>query len=127
MVVLRGLLDQLGWDEEFVMPSGDIDRRAIQFYVIAKTNSEKLNSQDFKASLEAVVNTETGKIKDADLSQTQRRIARKIWNEWHKETCLPIKFVQDDEALKAKTSHVWSDAKATGDFSKYATNLKQMI
>jgi carboxypeptidase Taq len=124
MSSIEGLLD---WDLETYMPKDAIDVRAQQCELLASLIHRQKTSKSFAAALSALIDIETGEIKDDRLNVAQIAALHQWRRDTQKSVKLPNAFVKQFARTTSTASHVWRTAKEHNDFKAFAPHLEKIV
>jgi carboxypeptidase Taq len=121
---IEGLLD---WDQETYMPKEAIDVRSQQCELLASLVHRQRTSKPFAKALCALVDLETGEVKDDRLSPSQTAALRQWRRDYQKAVKLPNAFVKQFAKTTSTACHVWKTAKEHNDFKAFAPHLEKIV
>lgn len=124
---LKGVAALLGWDQETYMPEGGSLARSEQLELIASLAHKADTSKRFSNQLQKLIDIESGKLKATDLSPEKKAALREWRKHYNEETKLPNSFVKSFAKLTSEAMHVWSVAKRTNSFQKFAPYLERIV
>src|ERR1700730_11512091 len=121
---IQGLAD---WDKETYMPPGAIESRAEQMELLAQLSHKAQVSKTFAKALDALIDIQTGTIKQPQLSFPEKAALRAWRRDYIKAVKLPTSFVKRFAKTVSTASHVWKTAKEHNDFRSFAPYLDQIV
>jgi carboxypeptidase Taq len=121
---IQGLAD---WDKETYMPHEAIEARAAQLELLAHLSHKAQVSKAFAKALDALIDIQTGTIKDPQLSFPEKAALRAWRRDYIKAVKLPASFVKRFAKTVSTASHVWKMAKEQNDFRRFAPYLDQIV
>lgn len=125
--IFESVLSLLHWDQETYMPTGSLGPRIEQIAELSDWIHQEKTSRKYKASLEKLISTSTGRIQVKGLSKKETIACKEWYTEWLKNTRLPSSFVREFSQLTTTASQVWVQAKKTNQFSLFAPFLEKLI
>jgi len=115
------------WDQETYMPKEAIEQRSLQMELLAHYVHKSKTSTSFAKALDALIDIETGEIKDDKLSPAQIAALREWRRDYVKAVKLPSSFVKRFAKTVSTASHVWKTAKQHNDFRSFAPHLEKVV
>ncbi len=116
----------LDWDHETYMPKEAIDARSEQIEMLASLVHKNKTSKSFAKALDALIDLETGEIKDDKLNPAQMAALREWRRDYQKDAKLPGGFVKQVAKTNANASHAWKSAREHNDFRAFAPHLEKV-
>jgi carboxypeptidase Taq len=124
MSSVEGLLD---WDQETFMPKDAIEVRSQQIELLASLVHRQRTSKGFAKALSALIDIETGEIKNDRLTSAQIAALREWRRDFQKSVKLPNAFVKQFAKTTSTACHVWKTAKEHNDFKAFAPHLEKVV
>ena len=115
------------WDQETYMPKEAIEQRSLQAGLLAHYVHKSKTSNAFAKTLDALIDIQTGEIKESRLSPPQMAALREWRKDYVKAVKLPAAFVRRFANTVSTASHVWKTAKEHNDFKTFAPHLEKVI
>lgn len=125
--ILKGIKDLLDWDQETYMPPGASNARADQLKTLAGIMHREHTGRKFANALGKLINIKTGKSISKALTQEQQAAVKEWWRDYHHNTALPAKFVEEFAKLQSQSITAWRSAKAENAFQQFAPFLDRII
>lgn len=125
--VLSSVQSLVEWDQETYMPREAIEHRASQLELLAQYVHKAKTSKSFAKALDALIDIETGEIKDDKLSLAQLAALREWRRDYLKAIKLPSAFVRRFAKTVSTSSFVWKTAKEHNDFRLFAPHLEKVV
>lgn len=125
--VLSSIQGLAEWDKETYMPEGAIEARAAQMELLAHLSHKAQISKSFAKALDALIDIQTGTIKDPQLSFPEQAALRAWRRDYIKAVKLPPSFVKRFAKTVSTASHVWKMAKERNDFRSFAPYLDRIV
>lgn len=125
--LLEGVQMVLDWDKETYMPKEAIEQRSEQLEMIASLIHRQRTSKAFTKALSALIDIETGEMKNDRLSQEQMAALREWRRDYLHSVKLPNAFVKQYAKTISNSSHVWQMAKEHNDFKSFAPHLEKVV
>lgn len=110
----------LNWDQEVNMPAKWAEARAQQNMLISWIAHEHFTNKEFWALLENLLN-------DSSLDDIQRRNVELTYEDYQRETKLPLSFVEEFSRLTSIAQVNWAQARATNNFSLFQSDLEKIV
>ena len=117
----------LDWDKETYMPKDAIEARSLQLELLASLIHRQKTSKAFTKALSALIDIETGEIKDDRLSTPQVAALQQWRRDFQKDSKLPNAFVKQFAKTTSTACHVWKTAKEHNDFKAFAPHLEKVV
>jgi carboxypeptidase Taq len=124
MSSVESLLD---WDQETFMPKDAIEARSLQIELLASVVHKQKTSKAFAKALSALIDIETGEIKDDKLSAPQIAALRQWRRDFQQAIKLPNAFVKQFAKTTSTACHVWKTAKEHNDFKTFSRHLEKVV
>lgn len=121
---VQSLLD---WDQETYMPKEAIELRSAQTEILASLVHRQKTSKGFTKALSALIDLETGEIKDSELTSPQIAALRQWRRDYLREIKLPNSFVKLFAKTTSAASHAWQTAKQHNDFKAFSRHLEKVV
>lgn len=125
--LLNSVQSLVEWDQETYMPKDAIEQRSSQIELLAHYVHKNRTSKQFAKALDALIDIETGEIKDDKLSSPQMAALREWRRDYVKAVKLPSSFVKRYAKTVSTASHVWKTAKQHNDFRSFAPYLEKVV
>lgn len=125
--VLSSLQALAEWDQETYMPQGAIEHRALELELLAHLSHKAKTSKAFAKALDALIDIETGTIKEAGLSFPEKAALQAWRRDYIQAIKLPASFVKRFAKTVSTASHVWRSAKEHSDFRSFAPHLDKIV
>lgn len=115
------------WDLETHMPKKGISLRSQQIELLASMLHRQHTGPRFAKALRALIDLETGEIKNDRLSAKQLAALREYRRDYLREARLPNAFVRKLAETTSLASHVWKEAKQHNHFARFAPHLEKIV
>lgn len=125
--VLEAVQQLLDWDKDTYMPKEAIEFRSLQVEMIASLVHRQRTSSSFAKALGALIDIETGEIKNDRLSAEKIAALREWRRDYLHSIKLPNAFVKQYAKTISHSSHAWQTAKEHNDFKSFAPHLEKVI
>ncbi len=125
--VLKGVAAILDWDQETYMPSGAAGIRSEQLKALAGITHRESTGRKFANALGKLIDIKTGKNIPKLLADEQKAAVKEWWRDYHRNTCLPAKFVEDFAKLNSQSIVAWRSARKENAFQQFAPFLDRII
>lgn len=125
--LLHSVQSLVEWDHETYMPIDAIEHRSMQLELLANLTHKHKTSKQFSRALDALIDIDTGKIKDEKLSAPQQAALREWRRDFIKAVKLPSSFVKRFAKTVSIASHVWKTARQHNDFRSFAPHLEKVV
>lgn len=125
--VLKGISYLLDWDQETYMPPAAAAIRSEQLKAMAGIIHREKTGKKFSNALSKLININTGKSVSKKLSEEKQAAVKEWWREYHHDTALPAKFVEDFAKLNSQAIIAWRSAKKENAFQQFAPFLDRII
>ncbi|MDP7181955.1 MAG: carboxypeptidase M32 [Candidatus Woesearchaeota archaeon] len=109
----------LGWDQEVMMPKKGVEMRAHQFAALSSVVHDMFTSKQIGKLIR-----ETKKEK---LNEAQQVNLKELEKDYRKSTKIPTEHVAMSSKVKTHATEVWREARAKGDFKKFAPHLQKIL
>ncbi|MFW5654027.1 MAG: carboxypeptidase M32 [Roseicyclus sp.] len=113
----------LSWDARTMMPRAGAETRSRQLATLAVAARDLLCSDETRRALEGAEREVAGR--DAEAPEVRIVAAVREAIDYHER--IPAALLRRRTELGAATHHVWSEARATADFSLFAPALTRMV
>ncbi|SMO90339.1 carboxypeptidase M32 [Melghirimyces algeriensis] len=113
----------LHWDQSTYMPKGGVSARGRQLAMLEKLAHEKMVDPKMGRLLDALVPYEES-LPDTSDDASLIRVARR---KFEKASRVPASFMAEFSTHKAKTYHVWTEARPANDFSMVQPYLEKTL
>lgn len=127
VAVLGSIQNLLDWDQETYMPKQAIHFRSEQIELLASLQHKARTSKKMQRAIGALIDLESGQIRDMQLTQEERAAAREYRRDYLQAKKLPNAFVKQFAKTSAKASHAWQIAKEHHDFKSFAPHLEKIV
>jgi carboxypeptidase Taq len=117
----------LDWDQETYMPKDAIESRSLQIEMIASIVHKQKTGKPFSRALNALIDIETGEIKDERLSPAQLAALREWRRDYLRAAKLPNSFVKLFAKTTSSASHAWKTARDHNDFKAFKPYLEKVV
>lgn len=124
---LKGIISLLDWDQETYMPPAAAQIRSEQLKTMAGIIHKEKTSRKFATALGKLVDIETGHLLAKGLSSEQQAAVKEWWRDYHRDTALPTKFVEELAKLSSQAIIAWRCAKKENAFHQFAPFLDRII
>jgi carboxypeptidase Taq len=109
----------LGWDERTYMPRHGSAHRAEQMALLARLGHEMTTHPKVGELLTAAETSEKDEAKTANLREIRRAYNRAVK--------MPSELVEEIARVTSQAQQVWTDARASSDFSKFQPWLEKIV
>lgn len=113
----------LGWDRETYMPIGGNEHRADQLSLLAGIAHQWSTAPEIGELLEQLSDSELAEKADSDKAVNIRELHRS----YQRGCKLPGRLVEELSRVTALAQQHWVEARSSGDFSKFAPWLQQIV
>ncbi len=117
----------LDWDQETYMPKHAREIRSEQTELLASLIHQRKTSKQYARALNALIDLETGVIKDQNLSPEKQASVREFRRDFLNDSKLPHAFVKRFSKTVSAANHAWKVAKNHNDFRKFAPHLEKIV
>jgi carboxypeptidase Taq len=118
---------QLAWDQETYMPDKAMGLRSQELQLLAHHIHEEKTSPKFARALDALIDLETGALKDSTLSSEQQAAVREWRRDYVRAVKLPSSFVKKLTEATSEGQHAWIAAKEHNDYTAFLPHLKKIL
>lgn len=125
--VLQGVMSLLDWDQETYMPPGSSEIRGEQLKVMAGIIHKEKTSRKWANALGRLVDVKSGKIKGKGLTSEQTAAVREWRSDFHQDTALPQKFVEEFSKTTSQAIIAWRAAKQNNRFKEFLPHLERIV
>lgn len=125
--VLQGISSLLDWDQETYMPSGAAIIRSEQLKTLAGITHREKTSRKFATALGKLIDIKTGNDVSSLLTPEQQAAVKEWWKDYHHDTALPSKFVEEFAKLQSQAIIAWRSAKKENAFQQFAPFLDRIV
>lgn len=117
----------LGWDQETYMPKDAIGIRSMQFQALANHTHNIVTSEEYRKTLDALIDIESGELHANNLTSSQQACLRQWRRDYLHAAKLPEEFVEEFAKTTSTAIHVWQEAKRENDFKKLQPHLEKIV
>lgn len=119
--LLASVLGVLQWDEQVNLPAASGERRAAQLALMAELHHQSATAPEIGALLAHL------EAAPAPAGSDEATIVRHARRDYDRATRLPTAFVAEKAALDSEAYHVWTRARASSEFSRFAPYLQRQL
>lgn len=120
---INSALAVLSWDQEVYMPEKGADLRAKTIANLSGFLHEKFVSDDFAKLLKKIK-----KFYDSgELNEKESAIFREVWNDFSRESKLPVDFIKEKAEICSKAQSVWAEARKKSEFKLFQPYLEKIV
>ena len=116
---ITGALAALHWDQQCYLPKGAAPLRGNQIAALAKITHNRMTDPALGDDLRALLST--------DLTGSDRVAITKLIEDFERSSKLSGDFVSRFAKAQASGFAAWMEAKEAGDFSKFSTQLTELL
>ncbi len=127
IAVLQGVAALLDWDQETYMPPAATAIRAEQLKTLAGIIHRESTGRKFANALGKLINIKTGKNIPKTLASEQQAAVKEWWRDYHHDTRLPAKFVEEFAKLQSQSIVAWRSARKENAFQQFAPFLDCVV
>lgn len=117
--ILASISELLDWDEEVTMPSGAMQRKALEKGVNAALSHRLFTSSEIGKLLDS--------LKKAKLNDEQQAMVDEISFDYYRAKNVPESLVKEQEEVSTIAVNAWKKARKEKNFSLFAPHLKKII
>lgn len=109
------------------MPKRAIALRSRQKEDLASLLHKQRTGRPFRTALEALIDLESGVVKDASLSPPQIAALREWRRDFLRHTKLPPSFIRAFARTTTDATHAWEAARRRSDFASFLPHLERVV
>jgi carboxypeptidase Taq len=117
----------VNWDTRTYMPNQAIAFRAEQIALLSDFIHKTKTSKKFKKNLSSLIDLESGKIIDLQLTQQQQACLIEWRRSFLQEAKLPRSFIKNLTRTTTIASQAWATAKKQSTFNDFSPHLEKII
>lgn len=117
----------LDWDLKTYIPAKATASRGQQQAFLSELSHKMETSRSYRSKLEALIDLESGQIKDSQLPSEIQSSLRLLRKDFLRQTKLPASFVKEFSQETSKAYSVWAQAKKENDFKAFLPYLTKIV